>query len=1441
MKSRLLCFVAVAAAALVHTSASVQAQRLPTEDVPEPLRTWIPWAMQNDMEFGCVATDSTTICDWPGRLELNLSATGGTFTMSVTTDRRTEVVLPGSEGYWPLDVRADRAPVPVLQVDGSPIVHLPQGEHRIEGRFSWTTMPERLVVPSEFAQIVLTVNGQRAEQVERGEDGSVWLHASEAEAVGENLFEFEVHRRLHDGVPMVVITRLLVHVSGAPREIDLGNALIPGSVATAVQSELPAQLSENGNLKLQVRAGTFTVEVTAFIASPGDGIVAAAAQPLWPEQEVWVWVPNETEREVTLGGASSVDPSRTSLPHEWRDRSAYLITPGMTLTTRNSRRGNPTPAPNALSLNRRMLLDPSGDAFWIYDALNGTMSNTWRVDLLAGELQRVNAFGADQLITRHRVGGHDVRGIEMRSPSVSLTAESRLPRNSSSVAAVGWSENVQNLHVRLQLPPGWTLFATTGVDSVQGTWMGRWTLWSFFFALLISIAFARMYGVAWGAVALVAMGLTYTEGNAPTFVWLFVLAAIALARVLVQKWLKRAAYAIAATAGLLLLVNAVTFSVAQMQFALFPQLASGSDADQTSEDLPVFLSADREMAGEETNARMAAPEVANLPMQQPVEPAAPPPVDTSATTSAVRGPANDNDAVRRQFAQEVSEQGLMGGVGRIGISDQGRIRGYGRGEGSLGDDRSQNMYLSSIRGSGWIDPSSTVQTGVGMPDWSHGVALLNWSGPVQKDHKIDLFLIAPWLNRLLALLRVALIAALFYALIRNRPNVVDRGSKSEPSSIATAVAAAFALVMGLHTTTAGAQSIPPTDVIESLHERLSRAPACSPNCVDTSRAEVRVGADALSIELNVSSGATWPYPLPGPATTWEPEHVFVDGRETTSLIRGADGVMLLRLPEGSHTVRLVGSLHGQDALTLAFADAPHVVDASGDGWIVEGRAEEGARTSSLQLRRTLPNANRGETQRTNDLPAWFTVERHFEIGVTWRVSTAVTRMNSDRLPATLRIPLMQGESVTTAGAVVEGREIVVTLPQGSSRYSYESSLTPSERLSLTASTRARQNETFSFACTPLWHCTFEGIAPIRHDDGNSYLPVFHPWPGERFSVAFERPTPADGHSVAIDLAELDYSPGVRMTTVTLSLSVRASRGQPLTIEIPHNAEIRSLSVNSQRAVQRSGDVVTVALEPGTSPVTLQWQEPRGIEFMWKSSQVRLNGAPANARVAIHVPNDRWLLWTSGPAWGPAILFWPYLLLILLVAFAIGRSKKTHLGYRDAFLLGLGLTQIPAVAALVPLAWFVWVKKRSDTPAEPRGALFNTLQIFLFAFTLATAGVFVAIVYTGLLVQPDMQVAGAGSYYGNLVFYVPSAHAQLPNASVISAPLWVWRVLQLVWALWLAERVVQWAKLFWTSYVTGGGWHRAPKLAPMPPSPSPDPSPSPSPDPSPNPSPNPSQT
>jgi hypothetical protein len=204
--------------------------------------------------------------------------------------------------------------------------------------------------------------------------------------------------------------------------------------------------------------------------------------------------------------------------------------------------------------------------------------------------------------------------------------------------------------------------------------------------------------------------------------------------------------------------------------------------------------------------------------------------------------------------------------------------------------------------------------------------------------------------------------------------------------------------------------------------------------------------------------------------------------------------------------------------------------------------------------------------------------------------------------------------------------------------------------------------------------------------------------------------------------------------------------------------------------------------------------------------VGLGSQAVNARVGIDLPHDRWLLLTGGPRWGPAILLWGYLLIVLLAAQVLVRLPHNPLTIWQWVLLGLGLTQVPALVALIVVSWFFLLAYRKRWGIS-RPVLRNLAQLGVALWTVVFLGCLIAAVYGGLVGSPDMQVAGPGNTSTHLGWYVDRVAEALPRPWVLSAPLWLWRALMLAWALWLAYRLVRWLRWGWSNFAYDGLWRK----------------------------------
>ena len=99
-----------------------------------------------------------------------------------------------------------------------------------------------------------------------------------------------------------------------------------------------------------------------------------------------------------------------------------------------------------------------------------------------------------------------------------------------------------------------------------------------------------------------------------------------------------------------------------------------------------------------------------------------------------------------------------------------------------------------------------------------------------------------------------------------------------------------------------------------------------------------------------------------------------------------------------------------------------------------------------------------------------------------------------------------------------------------------------------------------------------------------------------------------------------------------------------------------------------------------------------------------------------------------------------------------------------------------------------------------------MQFGLFVFSLIALGTLFSTIPEGLLGSPDMHVTGNNSYQGSFYWYQDHSDAAFPTAWIISLPLWCYKIIILLWALWLASALMVWIRWGWQQLNAHGAWN-----------------------------------
>lgn len=1329
------------------------------ERIPMDLRPWAAWVTWDDAHRFCPTPYSDSgkhICFWPSRLTLDVEKGGGRFDVQVVVYAATWVPLPGGGGVWPMDVTLDQKSVPVLERQGVPAIRLEAGNHFIAGTFRWTDSPQRIQIPPEIGLLELTIDGGRIAVPAWDASGQVWLRRDGlAESDEKNFLSVKVYSVLEDGIPLWWRREFELIVSGKSREEDLGNILPEGWKLSALESPIPAAVDDAGRMKVQVRAGRWTVRADAFrLDNPEELRYASGAEPIMAEELVAFRARPEF-RVVEVIGPPSIDVSQTTFPQKWRDLPVYRWDTSTTLRLEERMRGMGDQKPAGLTIAREWWLDEDGLGVTFQDRIYGSMQRIWRLDAAEGaELGSVRSDGQGQLITLNPQ--NDSPGVEIRTRNLSLEATGRMPRMVA-FPATGWRSDSEALNVTLHLPPGWRLFALFGADWVRGDWLTAWTLLDLFLLLIFSLTVFRLWGVPAALLAFVAFGLSYHEPGAPRFLWLILLVPLALQRVVPAGWGQRCVDVMKWSALGVLVLFLVPFIAGQVQQAIYPQME--------------IVKTPRGLFGTSSYSR-GAPQSAAAPMES-----------ERAEVDVLQAVQAPPARFGRAAGSSVREDYL---VGNLAQDSKARIQtGPGVPEWSW---RSVSFgWNGPVHASQRVRPVLIPMTVERLISVLRVVLLLGLAGLLlRRRRSMD---------------------------PREGPKNSQesgKGAKGVKAGMNAALLMAGLMLFSDATPVAQAQDggFPNKAMLDQLRERLIQVPDAFPNAADIPSVVLTMDGRRLLMDVEIHTAVRTAVPLPGRLPAWSPMTVRVvgdDNNETEiAALRRDDGFLWIVLPAGVHKVRVEGLLAGGTEWEWAYLLRPRSVTIEAPGWLVSGVSAEGVPEQQVFF---VPEDRSAEGQASyerQELQTVALVNRNIEFGLVWQVRTEVTRLSPAGKAISLRIPLIAGENVLTANAAVNDGFIDVRLGAQDQSFAWESELTPVNSISLTTRTNDLWVERWQLVASPVWNIGISGLQPFFEADNAHLIPVWQPWPGESVTLAIYRPEAIAGATMTVSRATREIRIGKRQRVSSLNLSVRCSLGQDFLVEIPDDAEITTLTHNGRAIpVRKDGKKVIIPVQPGEQTLFIEWTVDGPLGFREISDEVVLPVASANIDTVMRVSGDRWVLWTSGPRRGPAVRFWVILACSILAALSLSVVRQSPLGRVEWMLLAIGLTQVPLPAGLFVAGWLFLLAWRGS-PAVPRlnPIAHNLLQVLIVIMTAGSLGVLVLVVGEGLLGSPEMFIAGNGSNGTMLRWFKDRSAGLLPEAHVYSVSIWWYRFSMLLWALWLAASLIRWLRMGWRNFSSG---------------------------------------
>lgn len=1410
--------------------------------IPQALEPWRDWVLHDQKQLDCPWLMQGGVgqrlkeqrwCFWPKQLAIDTDRDGARFRFNMTVYQNGDFPLPGSKQYWPVDVRVNGSQASLMDKNGNPMIYLNQGEHTITGRFNWSKPPSVLRVPKEVA--LITLNDKPGTYL-NGRDEQLVLSrkSSRQVATQQDSLRLEVYRLLSDGLPMRLETQLHLQVSGKAREVELGLAAMPQSSLLDIRSPIPTRLEENGNLRLQVKPGQYVITLSARIAQRHNQFEVKAQTKYWPTVEYWSFKEDTYFRTVTLSGAPSIDTSMIPIPSQWRQYPTYRLSTANKAQTQQgsnqlviatNQRGDASTQENRLKINRDIWLDFNGDAYTALDNIKGNMYQGWRLNASNSlKVGRASVDGSPVLVTvteqqegKGEQGNTEAEqsGVEVRSQRVNLEALSRIEKGGRLLMS-GWDTLFDQVNVELHLPPGWKVLHISGAERVQGSWLTKWDLWDLFLVLVLIALTHKLLNTKAAIIAGIMLLLSYKLPDSPVVFWPVLLALVGLMSVATGRWLKGAQVA-SVIASFLMVVTVIGFCVQQFRFAVYPYLEhQGVELRQSSWGMASGGHNQADFAMEDTAEEMLEPQ---LEMKQMARKSL-----SSVAPTAYQKPRKK--APKIDLYQVSENDRLQTGPG-LPNWHWNSVR-YSR-SGPVSADSSVDIYYVTP----WMSRLWHVLSAL-LVVLFDAVILYSfsqrWSGrPDQgqsngSDSKND-------------------------SDTNTETNLGEKGFASvnilaSMSAIFTALSAVL-IVMSLWSPQTLAQSgdFPPEHLLKTLKQRLTQPPECAPYCAALHSARLEARADELELSFTADIKAPMAIALPGEIASsaakqvmWQSSDVRVDNRP--AVLSRFNKKLILALEPGRHRIKMRGPLTS-DSVQVSFPQPIRSLTWFSSSWDVEGLVDNRVLGGSLQLTakpiknkvkpEQVSDKNEQEVLIPNAIKPFVIVNRKLIMGKRWTMTTEVSRLAPTKGAFSINIPLLKKEQVLSeflrvkrgvkaANGEVQNQALLSFKPN-QSVVRWESRFDPVSELKLTAAESDQFVENWRIVPGALWHVSYDGVLPVKQGQGQGALnPLWKPWANETLVVKVQRPEGVKGQIQTVESVSLEYNAASDVKDSTLSLDVRASQGERFEVGLPEGAKITALYHDNRSLNVPRDNKVVVQLKPGLQQILVEFQllKQDGLSVVDSTPTIDLANGAANIRIDYQLGHDRWPLYLSGPLIGPAMLFWGVLFVIIAAAFILTWLQKRFalpvpIALTGWLLLGVGLSTVNSFGLIFIALFFILMALRIKTANQGgfdtwSDRQFNAMQVGLIGLSLLSLLMLVVAIPDGLLSTPQMQVTGNGSYAFSYNWYQDRiVDGEFPVATVVSVPLLVYRLVMLLWSLWLAMKLVKWVVWAWNGFNTGGVW------------------------------------
>lgn len=1346
--------------------------------LPPSLAPWKSWVLHDVKDFNSPQHHQSLNWQkeslWPSKAELKLQDSKLHFVIEATAYDEGLLPIVGSQEQWPQGVSLNGQDAILVSQQGKPHLQLPIGQHRIEGSISVPPKARKCWVPPSIAVVKLSIDDKNIPLPSRDASGWIWLNKTETTVPNNEVqqqVQLKVFRKLKDSQPMELETRLHLNISGKERIVELGPCLLEDSELISVQSPLETQSQASGNLKIKVKPGPYQITIVSRFNHLKNKFSWSPQSAHWPQSEIWSFEQQNHLRQVEALADIAIDPSQHDLPASWHPYPSFLLEAHEELELKELSRGQQFNKDHQLDVKRKLWLHPDGSSFTFKDEINGKMHRDWLLKSSAAHhLGRVEVNGSPRLISLSEDGS---RSVEMRETSFRLKALGEIQRKDD-IPSTGWEHRLDSLSLNLHLPPAWDLLYTHGPDQDRNSWLKRWNLLDVFLLLLLTFSVAKICGKSWGVLAFVTYGLTFHSPMAPHYIWLCLLPPLALAISLPLGTWKKSFTVI--SYGILFIIAFISlrYSIQQFREMIYPRLEVHQHGG---------LIFDRHQ--EHAQSWSVSEEVEN--------------------ESLTQGENDMNIATMNVTAMEDAPMVKSSRLSRRGIQQS----------------RSYGSKMSSMQ----KKPQQAIQTGPGEPQWRGKSFQLSWNGPIDPSESMQLIFLSPSWWKPLRALRVFLLFTLCCGIVRALIRKGSCESKDKPNSpqsnpslakVTTAIIAwSCSSLWSPFPSTPIHADTPPAQLLGELKNRLTEVPQHPLLSVSSSR--IDFNDDRFMVNWQVDSTQQCYFPIIEEHASWIAQTFWLNQNSELPL-RRIGTQLCIAIPEGKHQIEMRGIPLEKECHFTTPVEL-HNLEMGLQHWKLQSpKSHHLKANATLVFKKSMDLANPEQRDQEvwSQLPIapFVHVKHQIQMDHEWFIQTSITRIAPQHDVLHLKLPALPSQQSLDPRVEIKDGHYKVQLQSRVQHFSFRSSISPREKLRLVSPENFPHVMTWEIQNSPLWRVTSQGLPMIQN---NGAIRSYRPRPGEQLKISAQRVQMADGPLKTIQNAKIEVSPGQKNTRVRLQFNIQSSLGSHEKIQFEPNMTLESVQRNGRKINTRlERGTLSLNVPPGKSSynMELNWEKGWGESGSFPSLKPQTFSTPNirfetelnNIDINVNQTHNLWILALGGPDMGPAVLFWGNLIAMLILAQCLPWvSKRCHFSlpiHRWGWsLLFAGFCTVHPLVNLMFLAWFFTCAWRAQHSHWNR-KLFNLRQCFIVLLSFGVALIMLGAIPYSLLGKPNMMIEPSS---WQLNWYLDRGNTELPKAWILAYPLQTYRLIMLLWSLWLAFSLIKWMTWGWQSFSKDGRW------------------------------------